>query len=142
MVRQVHFMRHIHAGNFREFPFTQGNQRAVGNFRINVWRGFLPVFHPLVHVRDQRAPKPLDGIRIVSLLRGEVRRAGRDLLCWKRRGKMLESREKINTRIFTRPAPATWAITPSMTCRPCSSALKSWYKKWRRKRPLCEIPTA
>ena len=37
-------------------------------------------------------------------------------------------------------APAMCAITPSNTCRFCSSVLNPSYKKLRRNRPLCDDP--
>ena len=39
-----------------------------------------------------------------------------------------------------RRAPAMWGMTPSNTCRPCSSALKPSHKKCRKQRPLCDVP--
>src|SRR6202521_1035099 len=100
MVSQVHFMRCIDARNTRKCPFAHRHQLAFRDSWIGVRRWWRSIFHPLVHVGDQRAPEPLDRIRIVSLLGGELRRASRSLLWWKRGGKMLQSGEKIDARIF------------------------------------------
>src|SRR5438046_6510793 len=57
------------------FPYTTLFRSAVRNLRIDArWR-CRSIFHPLVHVRDQCAPEPLNGIRIVSLLRGQLGRS-------------------------------------------------------------------
>lgn len=87
-------------GMFGKADLLSGTS-AIRDFRICAgWRG-RSVPHPLVHIRDERSPIPLNGIGIVALLRIGIWRAGAASLRRKWRGKMLQASEKINARIFS-----------------------------------------
>src|SRR6185437_15057742 len=100
MVREAGFMRFVDAWNFRKVPFAQWDKRGIGDFGIRARRRRRAVFYPLVHVRDQRAPVPLDGIWVVALLRVGIRRTGIAFLRRERRGKMLQAGKHVDANIF------------------------------------------